>query len=118
MDLARTRNRETRLLRLCLETQLPFVVDNTNPTRQTRQKYIKLAKMEKYKVIGYYFQSRLKDCIERNAQRTRQVPDVAICGTATRLELPRYDEGFDELWYVSTKPGGFAVEAWNSIAVD
>lgn len=39
LDLLRTRNRERRLLTACLETQQPFVIDNTNPSREERTKY-------------------------------------------------------------------------------
>ena len=40
LDLLRTRHRENRLLALCLETQQRFVIDNTNPARADRAKYI------------------------------------------------------------------------------
>lgn len=44
LDLLRTRNRERRLMTVCLETQQPFVIDNTNPTREERAKYVRLTK--------------------------------------------------------------------------
>ena len=44
LDLMRTRNRERQFLALCLETGQRFVIDNTNPTRQDRAKYIEAAK--------------------------------------------------------------------------
>src|SRR4051794_23667880 len=43
LDMLRTRHREKRLLEVCLETQLRFVVDNTNPTRADRRRYIEPA---------------------------------------------------------------------------
>ncbi|NHZ34831.1 hypothetical protein [Massilia rubra] len=39
-DLLKTKYREKKLLDICLETSMPFVVDNTNPTREVRAKYI------------------------------------------------------------------------------
>ena len=99
----------------CLEIQQRLVIDNTNPTRLDRQKYIEPAKQHKFKVIGYYFESRVRDAIDRNQQRplAQQIPEKGICGTAKRLELPNYTEGFDELYYVKLLPEmQFAVEKW------
>ena len=36
LDLLRTRAREAAFLKTCLETRMPFVVDNTNPTIEDR----------------------------------------------------------------------------------
>lgn len=118
LDMLRTRNRERELLDFCLDTSMSFVVDNTNPTRKDRARY--LAKLEAYsefKRIGYYFQSRLDDCLERNASRegTARIPDVGLRATYAQLELPQYEEGFDTLWYVQTGVGGeFEIDEWNS----
>jgi len=40
LDLLRTRHRETLFLEACLETQMRFVADNTNPTREERARYV------------------------------------------------------------------------------
>ncbi len=43
----------------------------------------------------------------------QQVPDKGIRGTHARLILPKYAEGFDELYYVRLTPKGvFAVQEW------
>src|SRR4051794_37519894 len=92
-----------------------FVVDNTNPTRAERQVYIRPAKASGFRVIGYYFRSRVEDCMRRNKQRpaARQVPLSGLLGTAGRLELPSVAEGFDELHYVRIDDNtGFVVEEW------
>ncbi len=112
LDLLRTRNRERRLLALCLETQQPFVIDNTNPTREERAKYIDAAKSAKYSVVGFYFRSKAEDCLARNQQRTDRVPDVGLLSTAKKLELPTLEEGFDTLKYVRLTEAGFVVEEW------
>ena len=113
LDLLRTRNREDRLLKLCFQTQQRFVIDNTNPTREERTKYIRQSRETGFRVIGYYFQSKVDDCLKRNEERIEKVPGVAILSTAKKLELPTFGEGFDELWYVRTEDSGFAVEKWN-----
>ncbi len=112
LDLLRTRHRERRLLSLCVETQQPFVVDNTNPTRMERSKYIEAARSASFAVKGYYFCSVVADCLVRNNRRTDQVADVGILATARKLELPAIDEGFDSLKYVRMTDTGFVVEEW------
>jgi predicted kinase len=115
LDLLRTRHRERRLLRFCVETGLRFVVDNTNPTRAERQVYIYAAREAGFRVVGYYFRSRVEECMRRNEQRPtdQQVPLKGILGTAGRMERPSLDEGFDELHYVwIDEEGDFVVEGW------
>ncbi len=87
----------------CIRQKKNFVVDNTNPTREDRARYIPLAKEAGYQVIGYFFQSKVQDCIARNALRTGKacIPSKAIAATSKKLELPSYDEGFDKLYFVS-----------------
>lgn len=115
LDMLKTRNRERRFLQTCLETRQPFVVDNTNPARADRQVYIEAAKHAGFRVVGYYFRSKVEDCQRRNAQRSagQRVPSAGIFGAAGRLQIPTRDEGFDELFYVRIdEGGGFVVEEW------
>lgn len=114
MDLLKTRHREQRLIDVCLDTGQPLVIDNTNPSREERFGYIWAAKSKRFTVIGYYFQSKVEDCLRRNAERSgkSQVPEVAILAAARRLALPSRDEGFDQLHYVCLKDGRFIVEEW------
>lgn len=115
LDMLRTRNREQRFLQACLETKMRFVVDNTNPSRKDRERYISIAEENSFRIIGYYFQSKASEALTRNRTRppAEQVPERGIFGVAGQLELPTYDEGFDELWYVRIGDEGFVVEAWN-----
>lgn len=115
LDMLNTRHREKRLLLACVETSQPFVIDNTNPTRAEREVYIRAAKDAGYRVVCYYFQSRVEDCKRRNDQRplVQQVPLRGILGTAGRMEFPIRAEGFDDLFYVRIdEAGGFVIEEW------
>lgn len=115
LDMLKTRHRERRLLQTCLETKQPFVVDNTNPTRAERSVYLAAASQAGFRILGYYFQSRVDDCKQRNAgrQTEQQVPLKGILGTASRMELPGRDEGFHELFYVRiNESGAFVTEGW------
>ena len=115
LDMLKTRHRERRFLQLCLETHQPFVVDNTNPARADRQVYIEAAQQAGFRVIGYYFQSKVEDCKRRNEQRPvgERIPVAGILGAAGRLEIPSKDEGFAELYYVRIDEANlFVVEEW------
>ena len=115
LDMLKTRNRERRLLRVCLETQMRFVVDNTNVLRSERKVYIDAAREAGFRVVGYYFRSRVEECLKRNDQRqgARRLPMKAILGFAGRMERPNLAEGFDEIHYVRIDGGkGFVVEDW------
>ncbi|HEX4951226.1 MAG TPA: AAA family ATPase [Blastocatellia bacterium] len=103
LDMLKTRHREQILLRACLEAKQPFVVDNTNATRADRAKYISAAKDAGFSVVGYYFQSKLKDAIGRNQRRSGKalIPVKGIMATHRKLELPSFEEGFDQLFYVA-----------------
>lgn len=114
LDVLKTRHREQRFLNTCFETQQRFVIDNTNPSRAERSRYIAAARAAGYAIRGYYFQSRIEDCRRRNANRTGHecVPDVAIFSTAKVLEFPSREEGFDSVFYVRIVAGQFVVEEW------
>jgi predicted kinase len=114
LDLLRTRHREQRLMEVCLETEQRLVIDNTNPTREERETYIRPGKLKRNKITGYYFQAKVADCLRRNTQRpeAQRVPDVAILSAAKKLEIPSLEEGFDKLWYVRLGEQGFVVQEW------
>lgn len=98
----RPARRQRQLIEEALQAGQSVVVDNTNPTGQDRAELIELARHHGATVIGYYFESRLEDCLERNRLRAGKdrVPDVALLTVAKKLELPAYAEGFDRLFYV------------------
>jgi predicted kinase len=114
LDMLRTRNREKILLEACLEAKQHFVSDNTNLTFEDRKKIIEKAKEKKFKVIGYYFQSKLEDCIKRNTLRDgkAKIPEKGLRGAFNRLEIPEFEEGFDELFYVRIENNKFVIEDW------
>ncbi|MFT3824789.1 MAG: AAA family ATPase [Chitinophagaceae bacterium] len=116
LDQLNTRNKEQKFIETCIATRHPFVIDNTNPTREERQKYISIAKTNKFKVTGYYFRSKLTEAIERNNHRTGKelIPEIGIKGTYKRLELPVPEEGFDKLYYVEINEQAFTIKEWTN----
>ncbi len=94
--------RQEQLIEAALRARSPVVVDNTNPTVEDRRPLIQLARGLGVKIVGYYFDSTVRQCIERNRLRAgkEKVPDVAIYATAKKLVPPSCSEGFDELLHV------------------
>lgn len=101
-DMLRTENRERILVEACLRAKQPFVLDNTNVTREKRAVYMTLAKKARFRVVGYFFDCGVDEALKRNEQREgkARVPNVAIFALAKKLEAPTRDEGFDELFRV------------------
>ncbi len=94
--------RQTQLIEAALQKGNPVVVDNTNPTVEERRPLIALGREYGAKVVGYYFDSKVSECLERNRRRVgkARVPDVAIYATTKKLARPSYSEGFVELFCV------------------
>jgi predicted kinase len=116
-DLLRTRNRERLLLQACLDSKQPFVVDNTNVLAEERARYIGPAKAAGFRVVCYYFRTETRAAIARNRLRQGKavVPIPGILSTYKRLEEPRMDEGFDELYIVTLTPANaFVVELFTA----
>jgi AAA domain-containing protein len=102
LDVLGSRGREAALIAECLEQGRPFVVDNTNPTVADRARYIDAAREAGFKVIGYLVQGD---------GRSEHVGPGTAAATARRFVRPAPEEGFDELWYATSRAdGGWRVE--------
>lgn len=112
LDELRTRYQERRLLEECVKEKRDLVIDNTDLTKKDRKRYIPLLKENGYHITAVYFRSSVRESLERNSRRERQVPDLAIKGAAKRLEMPSYEEGFEKICYVSIQEDGFHIEEW------
>jgi predicted kinase len=111
MDLLRTRAREAAFLALCLDTRMPFVVDNTNPTVAERARYVAPARAAGFKVVAYLVEVDHAVAVAQNAARARVVPASGLRSVARRLVRPAPEEGFDELWHATAAPdGGWRIE--------
>lgn len=107
--------KQTQLIEAALQAGRSVVVDNTNPTLEDRALLIELGKFYGAEIIGYYFQSQLNHCLERNQQRSGKalLPDVAIYATIKKLIRPSYAEGFDKLFHVQIAGNSdFEVHPW------
>lgn len=112
LDLLRTRHRESQFVALCLRTQQRLVIDNTNPLRSDRQRYLEPALKTGYRCVAHYFLTPLPQALLQNATRIgkARVPDKAIVATSRRLEPPSFDEGFTAIFEVRPdSEAGFSI---------
>jgi predicted kinase len=103
--------RQEHLLRAALSAVRSMVVDNTNPTPEDRRALVRIGHEYGAKVLGYYFDASVSECLRRNEMREgkERVPDVAIYSTAKKLVAPSKGEGFDELLCVRLNDAAFEV---------
>ena len=87
LDTLKTRHREILEITICLDRGLCYATDNTNPTKEDRRRYIGPAKDKGYHIVGYFMQSRLASCLERNGRRDRQVPKKGITNPSKPMPL-------------------------------
>jgi predicted kinase len=102
LDLLKTRERESALLRACLSVGQSFVVDNTNVMVEERAPYIAAARAAGFRVTGYFFQANVRRSIALNKKRetASAVPVYGVLRAYKRLVPPKRAEGFDELFAV------------------
>ena len=114
LDMLHTRNKEDKLIEYGLLYQQPLVIDNTNVSKNERKKYIESARLNNVPLTGYYFKSKVSDCIARNAGRSgkSKIPVPGIIDRFKKLERPSYEEGFNHLYHVSIENDHFIVSEW------
>ena len=59
-------------------------------------------------------ESKLQACIERNNLREgkEKLPAQAIAATSNKLQMPSYEEGFDELYFVANDGDKMTICQW------
>lgn len=112
LDMLKTRRKEAEVLQDCIDNNKDCVIDNTNPTKADRSRYIVPGKHSDFRVVGYFLQSKLGDSLERNERRERKVPKKGILATFNKIEMPSLQEGFDELNFVRIENGEFKISKW------
>lgn len=102
MDLLNTRNKEQKLMEYARSVQQKVVIDNTNPTKSERKRYINWFKEKKYEVVAYFFEPNFEQSLTWNNQRVgkKKVSEVGIKSVLKKLERPTKLEGFDHLYTI------------------
>lgn len=107
--------RQIQLIENALQAGNSVAVDNTNPAVVDRTALINMGRTYNAQITGYYFESKISDCLARNQERSgkAQVPDIAIYATIKKIAFPSYGEEFDRLFYVRIAENfSFEVNTW------
>jgi predicted kinase len=89
------------LLKHRLELKRPVsFIDATNLTPRERRPYIKLADLFDSEVEAVFFDVPIEECMRRNRERGRLVPEDAIRTMAEKLVAPDVSEGFSRVTVV------------------
>ena len=113
LDMLKTRHRENMIFEAALASKTKIVIDNTNPDRMSRARYIQRARDAGFEVHSYYFETDLSNSLERNRHRVGKanIPEVGVRATYKKLEIPKLDEGFDAIFKVKIIGNGeFSIE--------
>ena len=101
-DILKTKPRCIKACEIGLATGKSVVIDNTNPLKEVRAEYIKIAKRHNVPVRCLYL-SRSDDLIDhlnllRNHLGYRaKIPAIAMRMFRTKLEEPKKEEGFEDV---------------------
>lgn len=116
LDMLKTRHRENMIFEAALASKTKMVIDNTNPDRMSRARYIQRARDAGFEVHSYYFETDLSSSLERNRHRVGKanIPEVGVRATYKKLEIPKLDEGFDAIFKVKIIGNGeFSIEPFS-----
>ena len=102
LDMLKTRHRENMIFEAGLASKTKMVIDNTNPDREARARYIQRAVDAGFEVIAYYFETDLDSTLVRNRQRQGKanIPEAGVRATYKKIQIPQCNEGFTEIFKV------------------
>ena len=69
-------------------------IDATALTIQERRCWIRFAELHACEIEALFFDTPLEECLRRNSNRPRVVPQSALARMAARLQPPTVKEGF------------------------
>jgi bifunctional polynucleotide phosphatase/kinase len=97
LDALKSRIREEREIVRALSSKESIIVDNTNTTRRSRERYIRYAKSFSVPVRSIYLKCSVDLALKRNELRhgKEHVPAFVVRFYNKRLQPPTLDEGFD-----------------------
>ena len=91
----RDRNRrQAQLIEAALGKGVSVVVDNTNPTVEDRMSLIRLGRRFGAEIVGYYFDSTVRQSIGRNRQRAGADRAPCLPGGVRRALQRAHDRRF------------------------
>jgi len=89
-------------LRYFLSLDRSVIIDATNRTKQSRERFVKVARQYNSLIHAYFFDISIPELKRRNSLRKRRVPDNVILKQYAGLEVPNSTE-VDHLYIVDER---------------
>ena len=80
-----------------LKANINIIYDATNLIASRRKQLLQKVKPYCKKTLCIFIDKTVKECLKNQAKRKRQVPYDVIRKQYSQLEIPTYDEGWDEI---------------------
>lgn len=100
-DILKTKAKCLKEAEMNMKEGKSIVIDNTNPSKEVRQQYIKIGKKYGYNIRIIYVNCSLELAMHRNYFRMliegRFIPNMAYNIFKNRFEYPKKDEGVNEI---------------------
>ena len=115
-DTLKSKENCIKACRLNLNEGKSVVVDNTNPSKEVRAIYLKVAKELKVKARCIFFDTPKETCVHNNKQRalnthrdhiSKKVPIIALHVFFKNIVTPKASEGFERVIKVNFIPDLF-----------
>lgn len=105
-DTLKTKSNVQKEFQRAISCRECIVVDNTNPTIETRDWYIQIAKQAGYRIVCYYYDVDKQTAMDLDKQRalrsnTVKIPSIAYHIYYKRLQPPSKDQGFDRVFTIT-----------------
>lgn len=105
-DTLKTKSKVQKEFQRAISCRESIVVDNTNPTIETRDWYIQIAKRAGYRIVCYYYDVDKQTAMNLGEQRARstdtgKIPSIAYHTYYKRLQQPSKDQGFDRVFTIT-----------------
>lgn len=97
-----SRSVEEELIEQNLAKGNSVVVADTNLTREIRAKHIQIARKYNAHASAVFLNLPIDVILKRNGNREKPIPEASIFKMRNDLELPSYDEGFDQIRIISS----------------
>lgn len=94
---------ELRIIESLLDRNTKILVDNSSVTKASRVRYINVAKKYRKEIGLVFINIPIQKCFERNKQKpeNERLPEPVITKLFSSLQLPKLEEGFDDVMVVS-----------------
>jgi predicted kinase len=102
LKVRQSESKQLREIGEALAAGKSVVVDNTNPSVESREPLIAMGRRHGARIIAIHFDADVKTALARNRLRegTARVPDVAIFVTRKNLVAPGVEEGFHKVMVI------------------